>query len=198
MTFRDGVKCFVFGTACLIIGLAVKYGEPEVVQEETVYTANAEIMPRSRNPFCMEVADIEYLVLTSTPQSAETTSAHNSENLNTSVSHNVTPSQAGMLTATGGIFYGASGMEKWYSLPMDGVVNIMRGLGFNEADYPYWIRDDGCKMLGDYIILAANLEVRPRGTILETSRGLGIVCDSCVAAYGEDITLVDVAVSWGE
>ena len=98
-------------------------------------------------------------------------------------------------TASGGVYQGPSGLEKWYNKPMDGVVDIMRHLGFNEVQYPYWVRDDGCKMLGDYIILAANLEVRPRGTILETSRGTGIVCDCCVAADA-DVTLVDVAVDW--
>ena len=195
MTVRDAIKCGLIGTACLIVGLVIKYSEPEVVQEETTYTTNEASMPRSRNPFCMEVADIEALVMQPTRQSAETTYTQ-SENLIPS-NQTYTPSQAGMLTASGGVFYGPSGTEKWYDLPMDGVVEIMRHRGFDEAHYPYWVREDGCKMFGDYIMLAANLEVRPRGTILETSRGTGIVCDCCVAADA-DVTLIDLATVWGE
>ena len=194
MTLKSAIKCGIFGTVCFIVCLFVKYSKPEVERQETTYTQAVEIMPRSRNPFCMEVADIEYLVLTSTHQSEDT----QSENITTSNGHNNTQPQAGMLTATGGVFNGPSGTEKWYPLPMGGVVDIMRSLGYDEARYPYWVREDGCKMLGDYIMVAANLDVRPRGTILETSRGTAIVCDKCAAAYVDDITLIDIAVSWGE
>ena len=50
-------------------------------------------------------------------------------------------------------------------------------------------------MLGDYIIVAANLEIRPRGTLVETSLGTGIVCDTGgFAAYNQ--TQIDLAVDW--
>jgi hypothetical protein len=50
-------------------------------------------------------------------------------------------------------------------------------------------------MLGNYIMVAANLSTRPRGTIIETSLGTAIVCDtgSFVSSYPNGI---DVAVNW--
>lgn len=71
----------------------------------------------------------------------------------------------------------------------------MRNLGYNETDYPYWVRDDGAKMFGNYIMIAANLELRPRGTIVDTSLGTGIVCDT--GGFAKDNpTQIDIAVNW--
>ena len=36
------------------------------------------------------------------------------------------------------------------------------------------------KMLGDYVIVAADLNKYPRGSIVDTSLGQGIVCDTGV------------------
>lgn len=99
------------------------------------------------------------------------------------------------LTASAGVFHGVSGKETWYNLPMSGVIQHMRSLGYSEEEYPYWIRDDGCKMLGDYIMIAANLELRPKGTIVETSLGLGIVCDTGGFAV-HNPTMIDIATNW--
>lgn len=100
-----------------------------------------------------------------------------------------------VLTASGGVANGPSGVETYYNLPMGGVVDNMRNLGYSEEEYPYWVRDDGCKMLGDYIIVAADFDVRPEGTIVETSLGTGIVCDTGSFADYDPYQL-DVAVSW--
>lgn len=109
--------------------------------------------------------------------------------------HRNNSEQTAMLTAAGGVFAGPSGRETWYNLPMSGVISGMRSLGYTEEDYPYWIRDDGCKMLGDYIMIAASYDIRPKGTIVETSRGFGIVCDTGGFAQHNQ-TQVDLAVSW--
>ena len=77
---------------------------------------------------------------------------------------------------------------------MNGVIRNMRNRGFSEAEYPYWIREDGCKMLGDYIMVAASLDIRPYGTIVQTSRGLGIVADTGSFASSNQYQL-DLAVS---
>ena len=79
-------------------------------------------------------------------------------------------SNANALTASGGVYYGPNGKETYYNLNMSGVIDIMRGMGNNDA---YWIREDGAKMLGDYVIVAADLNKYPRGTIVETSLGKG-------------------------
>ena len=59
----------------------------------------------------------------------------------------------------------------------------------------YWIRSDGCKMYGDYIILACNRDVHPMGSLVETSLGTGISLDT--GAFADTNPLqVDVAVNW--
>ena len=60
-----------------------------------------------------------------------------------------------------GTIQGPSGKETFYNLNMSGVVSIMRRLGY---DYEYWVRDDGVKMFGKYVMVAANLDRRPRGS----------------------------------
>ena len=70
-----------------------------------------------------------------------------------------------VLSRGNGSVHGPSGKETYYNLNMNGVVSIMRGMGNTDE---YWVRDDGCKMLGDYIMCAANLSVHPRGDIAVT------------------------------
>jgi len=90
---------------------------------------------------------------------------------------------------------GPAGRETYYNLNMNGCINKMRELGYSEEEYPYWVRDDGAKMLGRYVMIAANWKIRPLGTILETSLGWSIVVDTgeFVADYPYG---VDIAVDW--
>ena len=97
-----------------------------------------------------------------------------------------------VLSKRSGTIIGPSGKETYYNLNMAGVVNIMRRMG-NEDEY--WVRDDGVKMLGDYVMVAANLNLRPRGSLIETSLGMGIVCDTGGFA-ARNPTQLDIAVSW--
>lgn len=107
----------------------------------------------------------------------------------------VSPPAKEHLTKQGGVFYGVSGKETYYNLNMSRCVAIMRELGYTEEEYPYWIRDDGVKMLGDYVMCAADFSIRPRGTILETSLGTAIVVDTgSFARY--DSTMLDICVNW--
>lgn len=90
---------------------------------------------------------------------------------------------------------GPAGRETYYNLPMQGCINKMRSLGYSEEEYPYWVRDDGAKMLGRYVMIAANWKIRPLGTILETSLGWSIVVDT--GDFVEDYPYgVDIAVDW--
>lgn len=104
-------------------------------------------------------------------------------------------SSTGKLTKSAGVYNGPSGKETYYNLNMSGVVKIMRDLGYTEEEYPYWVREDGCKMLGDYIMVAACFSIRPRGTIVETSLGKGIVCDTGGFA-SRNQTQLDIATNW--
>lgn len=109
---------------------------------------------------------------------------------------NVTPAWTeGQITKERGGCMGPSGRETYYNLKMDLCVQYMRELGFDELDYPYWIRDDGAKMLGLYVMCAANWKIRPKGTIIPTSLGDAIVVDTgaFVADYPNG---VDLAVDW--
>lgn len=97
-----------------------------------------------------------------------------------------------ILTPSKGRITGPSGEETYYNLPMGQVIHYMELLGYEEE---YWIREDGCKMYGEYIIIAADTNIRPKGTILETSLGWGIVCDHCVASETNP-GQIDIAVNW--
>lgn len=119
------------------------------------------------------------------------------ENQATNLSSGATPDEASkwqgeVLNKRNGVVQGPSGKETYYNLPMGGVIRIMRKLGY---DYEYWVRDDGVKMFGPYVMCAANLELRPKGTIVETSLGTAIVCDTGSFAK-KNRTQLDIAVAW--
>ena len=96
------------------------------------------------------------------------------------------------LTKSAGIIMGPSGKETYYNLPMGTVVKYMKQLGYN---YQYWERDDGVKMFGNYVMVAADLSIRPKGTLVSTSLGTGIVCDTGTFIYSNK-TQIDIAVTW--
>lgn len=97
-----------------------------------------------------------------------------------------------VLTRSAGVNQGPSGKETYYNLPMQGVISIMRSIGNNDE---YWVREDGVKMLGDYVMVAAHLPTRPRGSLIPTSLGMGIVCDTGTFALSNH-TQLDIAVAW--
>ena len=99
------------------------------------------------------------------------------------------------LTASRGTIKGPSGRETWYNLSMNKVIQTMRRKGYTEDEYPYTVREDGAKMLGDYIMVAADLTKYDRGDIVETSLGLGIVCDTGDFTEDSDVE-IDIATDW--
>lgn len=137
----------------------------EVVSE--IKSVNDPNMPRQNGFVGMETGDAEYLCLALLKES-----------------------NTGKLTASGGVFYGPSGKETWYNLPMGGVIEVMRGLGYDTGHYPNWMREDGCKMFGPYVMVAADTNALPKGTVLETSLGAGMVVDHCPSGN------IDIAVAW--
>lgn len=100
-----------------------------------------------------------------------------------------------VLTKQKGAIIGPSGKETYYNLNMTSVINAMRRLGYTEEEYPYWVREDGVRMLGDYVIVAASYDIRPKGTILESSLGMAIVCDTG-SFTKTNPTQLDIAVTW--
>ena len=96
------------------------------------------------------------------------------------------------LTPSGGVYYGPTGKETYYNLDMNGVVSNAQAQGIQGE---YWIREDGVKMYGDYVIVAANLDTHPRCSTVETSLCTGIVLDTGGFA-ASDPNQVDIAVDW--
>ena len=96
------------------------------------------------------------------------------------------------LNKTNGVFEGPSGKETYYNLNMQRCIRLMEALGYN---YKFWIREDGVKMYGNYVMCAADLSIRPKGTILQTSLGTGIVCDTG-SFVNQNRYQLDIATSW--
>ncbi len=97
-----------------------------------------------------------------------------------------------VLTRSRGTISGPSGKETYYDLNMSGCINIMSTHGCHE---PYWVRSDGVKMYGYYVMCAAGLSIRPKGSIVESSNGLAIVVDTGGFASRNPRQL-DIAVTW--
>jgi len=97
-----------------------------------------------------------------------------------------------VLSRSRGTISGPSGKETYYNLNMSGCINIMNSRGFHE---PYWVRSDGVKMYGYYVMCAAGLSIRPKGSIVESSNGLAIVVDTGGFASRNPRQL-DIAVTW--
>ncbi|MBR2725811.1 hypothetical protein IKE87_00870 [Candidatus Saccharibacteria bacterium] len=92
-----------------------------------------------------------------------------------------------------GVFQGPWLKETYYNLNMNYCIEIMKWLGIGET-YGCWVRSDGVKMYGDYIMCAADTNVFPKGSIVETSLGTAMVVDHCEAA--EWCPEFDIAVTW--
>ncbi len=71
---------------------------------------------------------------------------------------------------------------------MQKVIANTRKSGVNAE---YWVREDGCKMYGQWVIVAAHPSVT-RYTFIETSRGTGIVLDRHTV---DDPNLYELAVN---
>ena len=97
-----------------------------------------------------------------------------------------------VLNSSNGVVDGPSGKETCYNLDMSGVISIMQSYGY---DYEYWVREDGVKMFGAYVMCAANLDVHPRGSLVKSSLGTAIVCDTGGFAESNPNQL-DIAVNW--
>ena len=100
-----------------------------------------------------------------------------------------------VLTKEAGMINGPTGIETYYNLPMEEHIAWIREItGLN---YSTWVRDDGVKMFGDYVMVAANLDHYPYGTIVQTSLGTGIVVDTGgFANWDGGWNWLDLATCW--
>ena len=86
----------------------------------------------------------------------------------------------------------AGGTESYYNLEMSQVVANANAQGISGS---YWVRADGVKMLGDYVMVAANRNVHPQGSIVQTTLGAGVVVDTGSFSISSPQDL-DIAVNW--
>lgn len=96
------------------------------------------------------------------------------------------------LSRSAGAVTGPNGRETYYNLNMSVIVSMMQSRGTPGG---YWVRSDGVKMYGNYVMCAANLSVHPRGSIVKSSVGLAIVCDTGGFAASNPNQL-DIATTW--
>lgn len=99
-----------------------------------------------------------------------------------------------VLTPSAGRIYGPSGAETYYNLDMSGVVANTKTAGI-EGDY--WVRDDGVKMYGNYVIAACDVTglVHNRYDVVDSSLGQALCMDTGTFAYSDPYQL-DIAVTW--
>ena len=109
------------------------------------------------------------------------------------VSYTYTGTYSGTpLSKSKGRINGPIGTETYYNLDMSGIVARLQRKGYEGE---YWIREDGCKMFGSYIMVAASFELHPYGSIVETSLVYAIVCDT--GGFVEwNPTGIDIATNW--
>ena len=158
----------------------------------TVSTTNKTFDPRSYVASVNSINKVRH-ISTTTEETTTTTTTTTTAAPTTTLPAN---DWAGdVLSKSKGAIYGPSGKETYYNLDMSGVIRAMRYAGYSEEEYPYWIREDGVKMLGSYVMVAANYEIRPKGTIIQSSLGYAIVCDTGGFARSNP-TQLDIAVSW--
>lgn len=98
----------------------------------------------------------------------------------------------GVLTKRGGVNYFDGHKETYYNLPMKKVVSNAQNRGIEGN---YWEREDGAKMLGDYIMVAADQSIHPYGSLVETSLGMGIVVDTGTFIQTNP-QQIDIATTW--
>ena len=100
---------------------------------------------------------------------------------------------ATILTAKIGTINYAGHVETWYNLKMNKIVE--RADNFYGLSDVYGVREDGVKTYNGFVIVAADKSV-PYGTVVETSRGIGLVLDYHTIKNGENV--YDLATSWGK
>ena len=80
--------------------------------------------------------------------------------------------------------------ETWYNLDMSRIVRQTdEATGLTNM---YNVRSDGAKCYGPFVIVAADLNLHPRYTFVETSLGTGVVLD----AHTTDRDTIDIATDW--
>jgi 3D (Asp-Asp-Asp) domain-containing protein len=81
--------------------------------------------------------------------------------------------------------------ETYYNLNMNRIT--ARADAYYGLENVYAVREDGVKTYNGFVIVAADWTLHPYGTVIETSRGTGIVLDTHTAP---ERGIIDIAASW--
>ena len=157
------------------VEIVIENSEPTIAEDENETFAQEEPVVDDV-PVVEKSVPVAYEQPTSTYTQTYSTPTQN-YNYNTNYS-------SGVLTPSGGVNSFNGNTETYYNLDMSGVIANAQNMGIQGE---YWVRDDGVKMYGDYVIVASQHD---KGTIIDTSLGTGIVLDYCPAGT------VDVATAW--
>jgi uncharacterized coiled-coil protein SlyX len=170
----------------------------DLQNDTTDADAIAELDKRLTSDEYRNAEDVEELRALLEALKASQTDAKEEEGINVPLSDEAPivgvsePVSSDCLTATGGVYWYGDQKETWYNLPMEKVIEQAQNNGIYGE---YWVRDDGVKMYGDYIMCACNRDVHPMGSLVETSLGTGISLDT--GAFADiNPTQVDIAVGW--
>lgn len=101
----------------------------------------------------------------------------------------ITTLMAIVLTAKAGRIAYGDHIETWYNLDMSKVIERSdKMIGLSDL---YWIRDDGVKMYGPWVIVAAH-QSKTRYSRVQTSLGEGIILDT----HTTSPDVYDIATTW--
>ena len=99
---------------------------------------------------------------------------------------------AGILNSYNGVNYFEGRKETYYNKPMKRVCAKASDMGITGE---YWEREDGAKMFGTFVIVAAAHDRYPYGSVVGTSLGYGIVLDTGTFAQTNK-EQIDIATTW--
>ena len=97
-----------------------------------------------------------------------------------------------VLTAKAGTISYNGHRETWYDLKMDRVIE--RANAYYGIDGAYQVREDGVKTYQGFVVCAVHKSV-PYGTIIDTSKGIGIALDYHTT---NDKNTIDIATDWSD
>lgn len=179
ITYAKAAMCLVLVSAVSFAAMQLPEPAQEVMVEEK--DTKKEEAKKVEEPKVEEVVEKEVVEeeVVEKPVQTAPTQAQNYTSQNT-----YTQSNGSGLTKQGGVNWHNGNKETYYNLDMSGVISNAQAMGI-QGDY--WVREDGVKMYGDKVIVAAQMD---KGTVIDTSLGTGIVLDYCPAGT------IDIAVTW--
>ena len=171
-------------------------------EEKEPGTAQAVLASAKPAPVAAAQAVKTAVVNENVSRPAQSSSTNEAPAVKSSQAPSSAPSTS-VLTASKGVNMGPSGKETYYNLDMSGIVNAAHTNAWGvPAEYlpnisgEYWIREDGVKMLGDYAMVAVDLSVHPRGSLLQTSVGTAVAVDTGSFCHNGSGVSVDIATNW--